>query len=132
MRDKFGKKKEKFSIRDLLKNSENSQILFVGSLNCTRHRGFQMNELMLEKRLSILCPTPSDFSSGRYLKQIIDAIVELSEERKSKDFTLMYGCQCALLSTDFNLLETELKEQYDIHLYVHQHCHLCMDKEGGR
>lgn len=114
-----------FSIRSLLDGKPNAQLLFVGSLNCTRHRGFQMGDLMREGRMAILCPTASDFATGRYLHQIVAAIVELSEERNSKEFVLMYGCQCALLSTDFELISQELKDEYDIYLSIHEHCHLC-------
>lgn len=129
-KEKVGKR-GKFSIRALLFDSPHSQLLFVGALNCVRHRGTQMAELMREGRMSILCPSSSDFSSGRYLQQIMDAIVELSEERDTKDFTLLYGCQLALLSTDFDLLVQELEENYSIHLLIHHHCHLCDDRERG-
>lgn len=124
-----GKRAGKFSIEDLLKDEQNSQILFVGSLNCTRHRGFQMGKLMKEDRMAILTPSSADFSSGKYLKQIVDAIVELSNERNSREFTLMYGCQCALLSTDFDMIKEELKNDYDINLDIHLGCHLCMDEK---
>lgn len=118
-----------FSIDSLLDGKPNAQLLFVGSLNCTRHRGFQMGDLMRQGRMAILCPTASDFATGRYLHQMVDAIVELSEERNSKEFVLMYGCQCALLSTDFELISQELKDDYGIYLSIHEHCHLCQNEE---
>lgn len=126
------KRSRKFSIDELLKDSPNSQLLFVGSLNCTRHRGFQMGELMKEGRMAILTPSSADYSSGRYINQIVDAIVELSKERNTRDFTLMYGCQCALLSTDFEMIKDELKNDYDINLDVHENCHLCMSEKDHR
>ncbi|MGN1372099.1 MAG: hypothetical protein ACI4XM_07500 [Candidatus Coprovivens sp.] len=122
-------RKNKFDIRDLLISSPNSQLLFVGALNCIRHRGTQMVQLMKEGRLAFLCPSSSDFSTGRYLKQIVDAIVELSEERNTKDFTLMYGCQLALLSTDFDFIVSELKDNYSINVVIHNHCRLCDSKD---
>lgn len=120
-----------FSIGSLLEGKPNAQLLFVGAVSCTRHRGFQMGELMREGRMAILSPTATDFATGRYLHQIVEAIVELSEERNSKEFVLMYGCQLAVLSTDFDLIAKELKENYDITLSVHDHCHMCRTEDEG-
>lgn len=120
-----------FSIVSLLDGKPKAQLLFVGALSCTRHRGFQMGELMRAGRMAVLCPTATDFATGRYLHQIVDAAVELSEERNTKEFVLMYGCQCALLSTDFELLAQELWEDHGIRLTVHAHCHLCRTDEDG-
>lgn len=111
-------------IPSLLEGKPNSMLLFVGAVGCTRHRGFQMGDLMREGRMALLCPTATDFATGRYLHQIVDAMVELKEERNISDFVLMYGCQCALLSTDFELVEQELQE-HGITLSVHESCHLC-------
>lgn len=56
-------------------------LLFVGAVGCTRHRGFQMGKLMREGRMALLCPTATDLATGRYLHQVVDALVELSRER---------------------------------------------------
>ena len=138
--DQAGHPGGRFDIASLLDGKPNGQLLFVGAVSCTRHRGFQMGNLMREGRMAILCPSAADFASGRYLHQIVDAIVELSQERGSKQFVLMYGCQCALLSTDFGLLSQQLKDEHDIELSIHEHCHLCpteedkmrIGREGGR
>ncbi len=120
-----------FSITSLLEDNPNAQLLFVGAVSCTRHRGFQMGDLMRAGKMAILSPTATDFATGRYLHQIMEAVVELSEERSTKDVVVMYGCQCALLSTDFELMAQELKEKYDINLKVHEHCHLCRTDDEG-
>jgi len=100
-------------------------LLFVGAVGCTRHRGFQMGELMREGRMALLCPTATDYATGRYLHQVVDAIVELSGERNVKEFVVMYGCQWAVLSTDFDLLARQLREEHGILVTLHEHCHLC-------
>ena len=119
-----------FSIGSLLEGrAPDAQLLFVGAVSCTRHRGFQMGELMRQGRMAILTPTASDFATGRYLHQIVDAIEELSRERGCKEVVIMYGCQCALLSTDFDLIGQEVRENYGVTLYVHSRCHLCRTDE---
>lgn len=120
-----------FSIESLLDGKPEGQILFVGALSCTRHRGFQMGELMRKRKLSVLCPSAADFATGRYINQIRDAVVELAQERGAKEFVLMYGCQCLVLSTDFELIRKSLKEKYGIELSLHEHCHLCEDMKKG-
>lgn len=113
------------AIPNLLEGRPNAMLLFVGAVGCTRHRGFQMGDLMREGRMALLCPTATDFATGRYLHQIVDAMAELKEERGVTEFVLMYGCQCALLSTDFELIEQELREEHGITLTVNNRCHLC-------
>lgn len=112
-------------IASLLDGRPNAMLLFVGAVGCTRHRGFQMGELMREGRMALLCPTATDFATGRYLHQVVDALVELSQERNIKEFVIMYGCQWAVLSTDFDLLAQELREEHGISVTLHEHCHLC-------
>ena len=113
------------NIAALLDHKPNAMLLFVGAIGCTRHRGFQMGELMREGRMALLCPTATDFATGRYLRQVTDAMVELRQERNIKEFVVMYGCQWAVLSTDFDLLTQELREEHGISATLHEHCHLC-------
>lgn len=128
------KRKGHFSLDSLLEGQPDAQILFVGALNCVRHRGFQMGDLMRQKKLAALCPSSADFATGRYLSQMSQAIRELSAENQIKKFVIMYGCQCAVLSTDFDLICQDLKEKDGIEVTVHEHCHLCRtekDDERG-
>ncbi len=113
-----------FSITSLIDDIPGAHLLFLGSLNCARHRGFQMGGLMREGRMSVLMPTAADYATGRYLDQITDACRELHESRGITRFVLMYGCQPAVLSTDYDLLIRELAAE-GITLTVHPHCHLC-------
>lgn len=112
-------------VASLLDGRPNAMLLFVGAVGCARHRGFQMGDLMREGRMALLCPTAADYATGRYLHQIVEALVELSRERGVKEFVLMYGCQWAVLSTDFDLLEQELREEHGISATLHAKCHLC-------
>jgi hypothetical protein len=109
----------------MLEGIPGGHLLFVGYLACTRHRQSEIGSLLLEGRLSILCPSASDFATGRYLHQIVDAIVEISQERGTKHFVLMHGCQCAVLVTDFELLKQELHDKHGVILSVHDSCRLC-------
>lgn len=79
---------------------------------------------MRESRAALLCPSMSDFSSGRYLNQIMDALVELSEERGTKQFVIACGCQWVILSTDGELLKERAKQEYDIDLTIFEDAHL--------
>ena len=79
---------------------------------------------MKEDKASILCPSMSDFSSGRYSNQIEEAIVELSEERNCRDFILICGCQWVILSTDGDLITDRLKQDHDINLTISVDDHL--------
>lgn len=112
-------------LRGKLQGKTNAQILFVGSVNCLRHKPYMgIGELMKEEKASILCPSMSDFSSGRYVNQIEDAIVELSEERNCKDFVLICGCQWVILSTDGDLICKRLKDEHDINVSLSVDDHL--------
>lgn len=122
----------RFSIPGLLEGKPNAMILFVGALGCTRHRGFQMGDLMREGKMALLCPTATDFATGRYLHQIVDAMAELKEERGVSEFVLMYGCQTALLSTDFDLILQEAKENHGITVSVREVCHLCQTEAAKK
>ncbi len=74
--------------------------------------------------MSFLCPTMSDFSSGRYLQQIKDAVAVLAAERNAKDFVLVYSCQWVILSTDGALLQQELRDELGVALTLYDDSHL--------
>lgn len=112
-------------LRGKLQDNKNAQILFVGSVNCLRHKPYLgIGELMKEGKASILCPSMSDFSSGRYINQIEEAIVELSQERDCKDFILICGCQWVILSTDGELICERLKNDHGINVTLSVDDHL--------
>ena len=114
-----------FRIDSLLEGKDEAMLLFVGAASCLRHRGFQMQPLMQEGRMAILLPTAAEYASGKYLHQMKDAMAELSQKTGFREFVLMYGCQVALLSTDFELLAQDMMEEYGIRLEAHAKCHLC-------
>ena len=74
-----GGRKKKKGLSSLLEGKVNAMLLFVGAVNCARHRADQMGDLMREGRLAMLCPTAADYATGRYLHQIVDAMLELSQ-----------------------------------------------------
>lgn len=112
-------------LNSILNPAPDAQLLFVGAVNCLRHRPYAgIGKLMQEGRASILTPSMSDFSTGRYLRQITDAIVELARERNCKRFILSFGCQWVILSTDEDMLRQELKDGYGIELIFHDDSHL--------
>lgn len=100
-------------------------MLFVGSMSCLRHKPFREAEaLMVERKMSVLCPSMSDFATGKYINQIIESIVELSEELHTKNFTVIHGCQWVILSTDAEMIIDELESQHGIHLVICDDSHL--------
>lgn len=113
-----------YSFRDGADGS-NTQYLFIGSLNCLRHKPFaNMGKIMQHGQGAILCPSMADFASGKYLVQLKEAIVELAQERKIKNFQLITGCQWTILSSDETMLVEELKNEHDITLRVYDEHHL--------
>lgn len=112
-------------MEEILVERPTAQILFVGSLNCVRHKPFLgVARYMREGKMSLLCPTMTDFASGRYLQQIKDAIAELSEERNAKEFVLIYSCQWVILSTDGELLQQEVRDKLGVTLTLFDDSHL--------
>ena len=112
-------------LRGKLQDNKNEQILFVGSVNCLRHKPYLgIGQLMKEGKASILCPSMSDFSSGRYINQIEEAIAELSQERNCREFVLICGCQWVILSTDGDLICERLKNDHDINVTLSVDDHL--------
>ena len=110
---------------DFFSEYPESQILFVGSVNCLRHKPFtEIGKKMQDGKAAILCPSMSDFSSGRYLTQIKEAIADLSQERDTKKFLIVCGCQWVILSTDGDLIVKEMKDEYDIDVEIFQDDHL--------
>lgn len=100
-------------------------LLFVGSLNCIRHKPYSdFGSLMQSGRAAFLCPSMSDFSTGRYLHQTEEAILELSRERGTKHVILTFGCQWVILSTDADLMQERLRTQYGIELLIRDDSHL--------
>ncbi len=114
-------------LEEKLSENPDMQILFVGSVNCLRHRPYSnVGKLMQEGKVSILCPSMADFSGGRYLGQIEEAILELSGERHCKKFMILCGCQWVILSTDEELIISQMKEDHGIDVVIDSdaHCNL--------
>ncbi len=110
---------------ELMAQNPGAQLLFVGAVNCLRHRPFVgAAEAMRRGRLSLLCPTMTDFASGRYLRQVRDAVAELAAERGAKDFVVLYGCQWVILSTDAELLAQELHDELGVNVTFFDDSHL--------
>ena len=120
-----GRKNGDELLSEMFADAPNGQLLFVGSVNCLRHKPYMgIGKLMQEGRASVLCPAMSDFSTGRYLRQIEEAILELSRERNCKQFVVTFGCQWVILSTDGEMLQRKLKEDYGIELSLFDDSHL--------
>lgn len=50
--------------------------------------------------------------------------MELSRERGSRNFILSFGCQWVILSTDSEMIQQELRDNYQIELTVFDDSHL--------
>ena len=127
--DKRGHERRKKSGADIINEiygeTPDAQLLVVGSVNCLRHGPYvEIGKLMQQQRASILCPSMTDFSTGRYLRQVKEAILEISAERNSLQFILMFGCQWVILSTDGELLRQELLEEHGIQIRFYDGSHM--------
>lgn len=102
-----------------------AQLLFVGAVNCLRHRPFASAAAAMRRgELALLCPTMTDFASGRYLHQLRDAVAELAAERGAKEFVVLFGCQWVILSTDADLLAQELHDELGVRVTFFDDSHL--------
>lgn len=108
----------------VLAKPEGTQLLFIGSRSCSRHKGVEKMELQREGKLSFLCLEEIDWISGGYLDLITQAAEEIIEERKPKHLVLFGGCQVELLSTDYQALTRSLSEKYGMDVRFHKGCHL--------
>lgn len=107
-----------------LVKEEGTQLLFIGSRSCSRHKGTEKMQLQREGKLVFLCLEEIDWISGGYLDMITEAAEEIIEERKPKHLVLFGGCQIELLSTDYNALTEALSAKYGIDVHFHKGCHL--------
>ncbi len=102
-----------------------AQLLFVGAVNCLRHRPFANAAAAMRcGELSLLCPSMTDFASGRYLRQVRDAVAELAAERGATEFVVLFGCQWVILSTDADLLAQELADELGVTVTFFDDSHL--------
>lgn len=109
----------------ILSERPNVQILFLGSVNCIRHKPYWgIAKHMREGKVSMLCPTMAEFSTGRYLTLVKEAIAELKEERGADEFMLMTGCQWVILSSDGELLMQEVRDELGVNLTLYVNDHL--------
>jgi|MucameStandDraft_1065616.scaffolds.fasta_scaffold39398_2 Nitrogenase molybdenum-iron protein, alpha and beta chains len=108
----------------VLAKPEGTQLLFIGSRSCSRHKGVEKQQLQKEGKLSFLCLDEIDWISGGYLDLITQAAKEIIEERKPEHLVLLGGCQVELLSTDYQALTQSLSEKYGMDVHFHKGCHL--------
>ncbi len=120
-------------IEEKLMGEKQAMLLFVGSLNCVRHKPYrEIGALMQQGRAAMLCPSMSDFATGRYLNQVRDALKELSETKGIRRFVIAYGCQWVILSTDGELLIREMREEQNIDVEIFDDSHLEFGDHGGK
>ena len=117
--------REKDRLAHIYAMAEDVHLLFVGSLNCIRHKPYmEIGKKMATGKASFLCPSMSDFATGRYLHQICDAVAELHMERGILNFVIAFGCQWIILSTDSELIAEQLHKKYGINVMFYDDSHL--------
>ena len=100
-------------------------IVLVGSLNCMRHKPeLGIGRLMQSGKASVLCPTVTDYSTGRYLNQLYDAILEINALRGATDFKVITGCQWEIISTDASMLVSRLRDEHGLNVVISEEGHL--------
>lgn len=107
-----------------LAEPEGTQLLFIGSRSCSRHKGTEKLQLQREGKLSFLCLDEIDWISGGYLDMITQAAEEIIRERKPQHLILFGGCQVELLSTDYPAIVADLADRHGIDVRFHRGCHL--------
>ncbi len=107
------------------------QVIQFSALACTRHKSTELVSMQRRGRLSFLLLSEVGVVTGDYLNQIAQAAQEIARERQATGIALLTGCQTALLSTDYRLLEQELSEQTGVPVRVHDGCRLCGMDEAG-
>ncbi|MCD7786890.1 MAG: hypothetical protein LUB58_05275 [Oscillospiraceae bacterium] len=116
---------------DIFTEHPGAQILFVGSANCLRHGPFRgIATYMRQQKAAVLLPSMTDFASGRYLRQVRDAVAELASERGATEVILIHGCQWVILSTDNALLQQQA-EELGVRLIIRDDSHLERGRFGG-
>lgn len=118
-------------MRRMVEIKAGEQVLYIGSYACTRHRADELADLQRMERLAYLCLAEVDFITGDYLGKIREAAVEVAKERRAEGLLLQAGCQCFLLSTDFDQLAGELEKELKIPVRVHEGCRLCDEEDRG-
>lgn len=104
------------------------QMLYIGSYACIRHHFPDLAELQSKEKLAFLCPSGVDFITGGYLQKIQDAAAVLVQKRNATGLILVPGCQCTLLSTDFDLLADMITDELHVPVRVDGVCRLCAPK----
>ncbi len=85
---------------------------------------------MRQQKAAVLLPSMTDFASGRYLRQVRDAVAELASERGATEVILIHGCQWVILSTDNALLQQQA-EELGVRLIIRDDSHLERGRFGG-
>ncbi len=107
------------------------QVIQFSALACARHKNTELISMQRRGRLSFLLLSEVDVVTGDYLNKIAQAAEEIVRARGATGVALLTGCQTALLSTDYRLLEQELSEQVGVPVRVHDGCRLCGMDEAG-
>ncbi|MCD8004327.1 MAG: hypothetical protein LUE91_01500 [Oscillospiraceae bacterium] len=107
------------------------QIIQFSALACARHKSAELVSMQRRGRLSFLLLSEVDVVTGDYLNKIAQAVEEIVRSRGAAGVALLTGCQTALLSTDYRLLEQELSAQAGVPVRVHDGCRLCGMDEAG-
>ena len=109
----------------ILAEKPDAQIIFIGSVNCLRHKPYwSVAKYMREGKVSLLCPTMTEFAFGRYMNMVKEAVAELKEERGAEEFVLIHGCQWVILSSDGELLCEDVQRQLGVRLIIEDDSHL--------
>ena len=109
----------------ILAEKPDAQIIFIGSVNCLRHKPYWgVAQHMRSGKASLLCPTMTEFATGRYINMVKEAVAELKEERGAEEFVLIHGCQWVILSSDGELLSREIQDELGVRLTIEDDSHL--------
>lgn len=98
--------------------------IYMGALSCMRHRGEEFYELQQQGRLAYLILNEIDYITGDYINKLKDAVRLAKAKHDPKVINVAAGCQGTLLSTDYDMLRSELEAELGIKVLFDKNCHL--------
>lgn len=104
--------------------SHDAFTIYMGALSCMRHRGEEFYELQRRGRLAYLILNDIDYITGDYIAKLKEAVRLVKEKHDPSVIQIAAGCQGTLLSTDYDMLKTELEAELKTKILIDKNCHL--------
>lgn len=104
--------------------ADNAFTIYMGALSCMRHRGEEFYQLQQQGRLAYLILNEIDYITGDYISKLENAVRQIKQKHEPQVINIAAGCQGTLLSTDYDMLKSELEAELGIKILIDKNCHL--------